>query len=174
MERDGLKGAIYFLDLQQSLFKLIASCFQLTHAFFPFSSNTRLNMPHSPSLTRKRKFCRKRRPYNSHGKLEFSSILSSIGPVQDGLKSFRTVATEQNIRTTTLHRIHKKWVMLNKPSPHFITDLRGHKTILSAHDQQQLAQRIETQIDDERVIRYPHVKAAAVEAFVNADYYLRS
>ena len=108
-------------------------------------------MPHSPSLTRKRKFCRKRRPYNSHGKLEFSSILSSIGPVQDGLKSFRTVATEQNIRTTTLHRIHKKWVMLNKPSPHFITDLRGHKTILSAHDEQQLAQRIETQIDDERV-----------------------
>ena len=131
-------------------------------------------MPPSPSLARKRRFCRKRRPYNSHSKKDFSPVLALIGPTELGQKSIRAVAAEHNIRPTTLFRMHKKWVLLNKPAPYFMIDLRGKKTILSAVEENELAVEIKHQIDDERIIRRSHVKAAAIRIFRGSERFLRS
>jgi hypothetical protein len=124
----------------------------------------------APSITRRRAFCPKRRPYNTHRNLDLAPVLAQ----HDNGVSFRALAHASNIRLGTLHRHYTKWVRQGRPSPFQLIEQRGRKTKLTPGQEIELVSSITQQIDDQRVIQYPHVRRMATELYARDVRQLRS
>jgi hypothetical protein len=114
-------------------------------------------LPSSPSITRRRKFCTKRHPYNTHLNVDFSPFLRSL----DEGKSIRTVAKTSNINRSSLHRMYKEWVAAERPATWVMVEKRGRKPTLTIEQEVELCVQIDSHIADERVLQFGHVKSFA-------------
>ena len=93
---------------------------------------------------RRRRFCRKRHPYQDHHDLELSFFLKMI----DSGSSYSHVSRSSNIKFATL------WIEAGRPEPYFVTDNRGRTTKLSHTEELQLCSAIDDEIDHERYYYY--------------------
>jgi hypothetical protein len=110
---------------------------------------------------RRRRFCRKRHPYQDHHDLELSFFLKMI----DSGSSYSHVSRSSNIKFATLWRMHHKWIEAGRPEPYFVTDNRGRTTKLSHTQELQLCSAIDDEIDHERILRCTDIQTFARTMF---------
>ena len=112
----------------------------------------------------KRKFCKSRRPYNTHFNIDLSPYLRLV----DSGSSFRQAAKSTNISTTTIHRLYNEWVELHRPIPFVKQENRGTKRRLSDGQELILCNTLNRKIDNNEVVTHLTVQQLATSIY-NSD-----
>ena len=114
-----------------------------------------------PSVTRRRRFCKIRHPYQTHTDLELSCFLKKI----DEGSSYTSVSDSSHIKLSTLWRIHHKWIDLGWPVPYFMSDGHGRTTKLTHDQERRLCLKIDKYIEEERILQCCDVQQLARTMF---------
>jgi hypothetical protein len=121
----------------------------------------------STSPPYKKKFCRFRRPYQTHRDVDLAPFLVRL---HDG-ESTRSVARSSNIRRSTLQRLYKRWKALSYPQPYIVQETRGRKLTLNVQQETFLANICDEYIQKGYILHNKHVRNFAKMIAASGHYY---
>ena len=118
-------------------------------------------MPRYRTLISKRRFCRIRRPYQTHKQVDLSPFLQLL----DDSRSFQSASQISNISKQSLHRFYQQWTAAGRPKPFVLQEKRGLKKKMSDAQEQLLVNFLNQKIDNCAIVTHQTVQKLALSIY---------